>query len=66
MGINWDLPLLFRRIRDNHAHVIFTLWTVTVEVFKHGWRDFPSHIGKVSREDFSFFTRKSEPTKVTL
>ncbi len=26
-----------------------------VEVFGHGWGDFPSHIGKMSREDFKFF-----------
>ena len=52
MGINRDLPLRFRRITDNYAQVIPTLRTVTKEVFEHGWGDFPSHIGKVAREDF--------------
>ncbi len=55
MGINRDLPLRFRRITDNKAKVVFALWTGAVEVFGHGWGDFPSHIGKMSREDFKFF-----------
>ena len=43
MGINWDLPLRFRRITDNNAQIILTLGTGAVEVFSHGWRDSPSH-----------------------
>ena len=52
MGINRDLPHRFRWITDNNAQVVITLWTVTVEVFEHRCGDFPSHLGKVSWEDF--------------
>ncbi len=52
MSINRDLPLRVRRIADNHTQVVLTLRTGAEEVFEHGWRDFPSHIGKVAREDF--------------
>ncbi len=43
MGINRDLPLRFRRITDNNAQIILTLGAGAVEVFEHGWGDFPSH-----------------------
>ncbi len=52
MGINRDLPLRFRGITDNYAQVVLTLRTGAVEVFEHGWGDFRSLLGKVSREDF--------------
>ncbi len=35
-GINRDLPLWLRRIRDNNAQVVLTLRTGAVEIFEHG------------------------------
>ncbi len=61
-GINRDLPHPFGRITDNHAHVIFTLWTGAVEVFEHKMEGFSvSSIG-LSSEDFSFLEgNQSQP-----
>jgi len=55
MSVYWNLPQQFRGITDNNAQVVLTLRASAVEVFGHGWGDFPSHIGKMSREDFKFF-----------
>ncbi len=40
-GINRDLPRRFRRISDNNAQVVLTLWAGTVEVFEHNSTDYP-------------------------
>jgi len=46
------LSLRFKRLIVYDTKIIPTLRTGAIEVFAHRWGDFPSHLGKVSREDF--------------